>query len=267
MDIVVKSSLFDSGITTEEKHDAGHYYQNILTCLDYPEDCPPVADLLRRYHTLEGQWLIASPVHWQATHNDAMIMACDEALNLSDDESRQWFSALSEFLCHDRIKLHYHDAYTWLIQFENPPPIHAKPVNLLLQKSMMLHLKALDVTLFWSRFITESQMFLSGHALNKSRDFPINGVWIWGEGRLKTRSSRAIVCGDEEGYALAELLSTRVSFYKPGEKTPRNALVLLPNLNAQQAAWFEKNRVHWYWNNIQYITKPKSWFIRWSLCT
>ena len=36
---------------------------------------PPLADLLRRYHNLDGDWLVLSPVHWQATHNDAMIVA------------------------------------------------------------------------------------------------------------------------------------------------------------------------------------------------
>jgi len=150
------------------------------------------AEQLRRYHKLEGRWLIVSPIHWQATHNDAMIIACNETLDLPDAESRLWFAALTEFLVHDKVKLHYHDAYTWLIQFEESPPINAKPVHRLLQQSMMQQLQALDSTLFWSRFITENQMFFSEHSLNKARAgrYPINGVWIWGDGDLSAWGAR-----------------------------------------------------------------------------
>ncbi len=147
---------------------------------------PLVVARLCRHDNLEGRWLIASPIHWQATHNDAMITACYEDLDLSDEASRQWFAALADFLKYDNIKLHYHDAYTWLIQFEQSPPIHAKPVHTVLNQSMMQQLKTLDPTLFWSRFLTENQMFFSEHPLNKTREgrYPINGVWIWGDEQL-----------------------------------------------------------------------------------
>ena len=193
MDIIINSTTSRVGETVPK-----NYYHNILNCLGYPPNHPPVADLLRRYHKLEGQWLVASPIYWQATHNDAMIMACDDALDLLDDESRRWFVALSKFLVHDKVKLHYHDAYTWLIQFKESPPINTIPVHMLLQQSMMQQLQTLDSTLFWSRFITENQMFFSEHALNKARAgrYPINGVWIWGGGDLKARVTRTMVCGD-----------------------------------------------------------------------
>lgn len=110
-----------------------------------------------------------------------MIVACDQALELSDEESRQWFNAWAECLPSDVFKLHYHDAYTWLIQANEAPPIHALPVHALLHLPMMEHLKALDPTLFWSRVLTENQMLFSSHALNDARKdrYPINGVWIW----------------------------------------------------------------------------------------
>ncbi len=132
-------------------------------------------------HRLDGDWLVISPIYWQATHNDAMIMAYGEALDLPDDESRRWFAALADFLKDDNVTLHYQDAHTWLIQFAQCPPIHSKPVHMLLQQPLMQHLKTLDPTLFWSRFITENQMFFSEHPLNKARigRYPINGVWVW----------------------------------------------------------------------------------------
>ena len=146
---------------------------------------PPGVDFLRSYHGLDGTWLVASPIYWQATHNDAMIVACDEALDLSDEESRAWFAVWAECLQLENIQLYYHDAYTWLIKPSALQPINALPVHALLQQPMMAHLKALDKTLFWSRILTENQMLFSAHPLNHARKdrYPINGVWIWGENK------------------------------------------------------------------------------------
>lgn len=143
----------------------------------------------------EGDWLVASPIYWQASHNDAMIVASGEALDLSEEESRCWFDAWALSLPADAFQLHYHDAYTWLIQAREAPPIHALPVQALLQQPMMSHLKALDATLFWSRVLTENQMLFSAHALNQAREgrYPINGVWIWARGPLKAPVFRTIV--------------------------------------------------------------------------
>ena len=245
-------------------HQTRNYYQNILTCLGYSSDNPPVADLLRQYHKLDGHWLIISPIHWQATHNDAMIMACDDTLDLSDTESRLWFAALNQFLAQDTVKLHYHDAYTWLIQFETSPSINARPVHQLLQQSMMQHLQAMDSTLFWSRFITENQMFFSEHSLNKARAgrYPINGVWVWGGGDLNHHKIRTFFCNDEAGFGLAGLLTTDVRRFTESAAFPKDSVLLFSTIDASQVAQFKKNTVHWYWNNASFVTKSISWFAR-----
>ncbi len=203
-------------------------YHHVLTSLGYPADAPPVADWLRRYHGLDGTWYVVSPIHWQATHNDAMIVACDQALDWSDEESRAFFAIWAECLQSEAIQLHYHDAYTWLIQPSEPKPIHALAVHALLQQPMMAHLKALDATLFWQRLLTENQMLFSAHALNHARKdrYPVNGVWIWGAGHLSTPVSRPIVCGDEASCALASVLSTQIQRYAPQQAYSKQAIFL-----------------------------------------
>lgn len=154
-----------------------------LTKMGYHQDSLPAGDVLRRLHHLEGKWFVVSPIHWQATHNDAMIVACGEDLNLSEAHSRQWFTVLADFLKDDEITLYYHDATTWLIQKKTAPSLNAKPAFLLLQQSLMPHLKALDATGFWSRLITEVQMLFSQYPVKG--EYPVNGIWIWGDGSLK----------------------------------------------------------------------------------
>ena len=238
---------------------AGHFYQNILTCLGYSHEAPPVADLLRRVHGLDGEWYVLSPMHWQATHNDALIVLCDEALPLSDEASRQWFAVVSDFLSEVGMTLYYHDAYTWLLQPNQNAALTAKPVQALVQQSLMPALSAMDSTGFWPRFITEMQMFLSGHPMNATRasSRSFNGVWVWGGGALGARVDRVLFC-DESTNALGEILSTNVCPFEG--KMGRDDLIILSD--ASHFSSSNNPPIHWYWNNTAYITEPKTWLAR-----
>ena len=268
MDIVINAEITSVPEGTTLIPNQGNYYHNILACLDYPVDYPPVADLLRSYHGLDGQWLIASPIHWQATHNDAMIVASGHELQLSDDESRRWFAALVDFVASENIHLQYHDAHTWLIRRDTKPQILAKPVHVLQHQSMMPELKMLDETLFWQRFITENQMFFSAHAMNKTREglYPINGLWIWGDGALRARTETSLVGYDDDLLHLAKLLSINVSHYPSLPSLSKNSVLLCNDLCPEQhqilQARLQKNTVRWYWNNHAYLSKPKNWLSR-----
>ena len=268
MDIVINEEHALAPVGTTPLPHQGHFYHQVLSSIAYPTDFPPVADLLRLYHGLtEGPWVIASPIHWQATHNDAMIVASAATLQLSDDESRRWFDALSAFVASENINLYYHDAHTWLLQCKDRPQIVAQPVHKLLHQSMMLELKRLDETLFWQRLITEIQMFFSAHLLNNSRPglYPINGVWIWGGGRLPGLVDIPFYC-DEPSFKLASLLTTQVIDVNTSRIFAKNGVLLYSSLDAQEHVFLQtklqKNTVQWYWSNVAYLSKPKSWLSR-----
>ena len=268
MDVVINAELVEAPVCSTPLPHQRNYYHHIFSCLLDSSESPPVADLLRKYYGLEGHWLIASPIYWQATHNDAMIVACGQALELSESDSLRWYSALAQFVKPYNINLHYHDAYTRLINVDNLPQITAKSVYTLLHQSLLAEIRALDPTLFWQRFITESQMFFSAHPLNKERGEtnPINGIWIWGDGKLLENHLKPLVCQNDELLKLAQLLSTKVSGYSPSAPISKNSLFLFGELNPSELHVLElqsqKHTVRWYWNNIAYLTKPKSWISR-----
>lgn len=269
MDIIINTDLDVAPENTNIIPTHGNFYHNLLSCLGYSNESPPVADLLRRYHHLEGEWMVASPIHWQATHNDAMIIASGNSLELSDEESRRWFGAFEEFIAPENMSLYYHDAHTWLLQTKSSKPeITAKPVHTLYHQSMMPELKLLDKTFFWQRFFTENQMFFSAHPLNNERTglYPINGVWIWGRGTLDVNVSTPLACQDKELLELANVLSTNVSDNQDSNQAPKNAMFLYKTLdqNARHSLQkqLQKNTVRWYWNNQAYQSKPKSWISR-----
>ncbi len=268
MDIVINDELASIIENTTTIPSFGNFYHHLLACLGYPYDAPPVADLLRRYHHLEGEWIVISPVHWQATHNDAMIVASGAQLQLSQQESLLWFEQLKEFVASENMQLYFHDAGTWLLQCADKPSIHAKPVSIIQHKSLLPELKNLDNTFYWQRFITENQMFFNTHSLNKDRAdlYPINGVWLWGGGFLKEKMSIPIICHDAELHELADLLSKDVTDSQALIGQKKHSVQLFMNLNQHDyqvlQKQVQKNTIRCFWNNGAYQSKSKNWISR-----
>lgn len=258
MDVVVNSDCPFSPDPQCIIDGRAHYYQAIFKCLGYPNDQLPVAELLRSYHGLQGQWFVVSPVHWQATHNDAMLLACDSALNLNEDESRHLFDVFTRFAAEEGMQTYYHDAYTWMLRSDDKPIITASSPYQMLHQSLLPYLKAIDKTFFWQRFITEVQMLF--------HDQPtVNGVWIWGQGSLRAPSERLVLVNSQKTHAIAQILSTHTD-YLNNTKLNKNALLLFDSLNQNELTSLQTqlNRysVNWYWNNQAYSSKPRPWFLR-----
>ena len=267
MDIIINAVMQDIPPTSQPIPHPGSFYLNILHALAYPLESPPLADLLRRLHGLEGDWLIASPICWEATHNDAMIIASGEPLNLTEQASKAWFDAFTASVASESCKTFFHDPYTWLIQMPNKPVVQAKPVHFLHHQSMMPQLDLMDHTLYWQRFFTENQMFFSAHSLNQQRNasLPINGLWIWGQGQLQLPSDTLLTCYDEASLPIANLLSTRVQRFDPSHRLKEGIIIAQqltdPSLHDLKPQ-MQKQTVRWYWNNVAYSIKPKNWLQR-----
>jgi hypothetical protein len=226
----------------------------LLKAFAYVDDALPVAELLARYHGLSGVWTVLSPVHWEATHNDALMM-------LSGGDSRDLFDAFQSFLAEENMQLYYHDATTWLLQCNAHPLPHTKPLHAVLQQSMRPILKSLETEPFWLRFLTEAQMFLSGH------QHAINGVWFWGESPCHAPYNKPLVVyGDDAWLAALQLISTDVSMYQAGMKFRKQSICFMPadlpdDVNAL-ASDLSQQQVYWSWNDISNITKPKRFWTR-----
>lgn len=259
MHVVINSecSLIPEGVNASITE--GTALLNLLFCLHFDPQNPPLADLLKKYHRLEGDWLILSPVHWQATHNDALVTAVGKELELDESESRFWFDVFAKYLAEDGAKLYYHDAETWLLNTVQQHPLAAKPPYQLLHQSLMPELSQLDSTLFWQKFITESQMLFS----SQPRQSVINGLWPWGNAKLTEQST--VICADESFLPFAKMCSSRVTLYSPDVKLKEGHILLINNLSIlsdEHREELTKKTTHWHWNNATYVTNPTNWFLR-----
>lgn len=242
----------------------GNYYTNLLAALGYPTETLPVAALLQRLYRLSGKWLVVSPIHWLATHNDALIVACGEDLRLTQEESDYYFLLLSEFWATENRKLHFHNNHTWLLQVDNSPACHAPSPYTLRSKSIMPALEKIDDTLYWQRVLTEIQMLLNSRRMPFAQSaYPVNGVWIWGEGDWDEKNNEiSVVAFDESAQQLAACFTTPV----PNESEPSDGLILVHDWPPLPMVLTKLNdytrNAAWFWNNQAYQYVPKTWWSR-----
>jgi hypothetical protein len=232
---------------------------NLLSCLGYETTNPPLADLLRRTSHLDGDWIILSPFHYQATHNDAFITAMGKELKLEKSEAKFWFHVFKEYLESEGMILYYYEAELWLLQAPKAPPLKAKPVYQLAKESLMAELAQLDSTLFWQKFVTESQMLFA----SKPNQTGMNSLWPWGNARIVHKKDK-IICTDESFLPFAKELSTKVNLYSPKIRLKEQDILLISrysDLSESHQEELKKLPVHWHWNNTAYVCKADNWLI------
>ncbi|MBA2710065.1 MAG: hypothetical protein H0U57_05700 [Tatlockia sp.] len=263
MDIIVNGEIDKIPDASIKINRQANYQQHILECLGYGPEHLPMANLLKLYHQLPGRWIIASPVHWEATHNDALITAAGSDLHLSDEESHLWFAEIVNFLKDDGFTPVYYNANTWLFKIDNKPVINSQPLSALLHKSLMPALSALDKSYYWQRLITELQMFLSAHSLNLNRqNLPINGIWFWGEGDFEIPPAKKTIISDDP--VLLLINTTRINPLNLTIPWDGDELIIVNDPMQVESSGFrekiKKTKVNWYWNNCSYSVQPKSWW-------
>lgn len=260
MNVVINSECRSTPEESVALCSQGKAFLNFLAILGYDPMNPPAADLLRQCNRLEGDWLVLSPVHWQATHNDAHIVATGQELQINKNESEHWYQLYADYLAHEDMTLFYHEADLWLLSINNKPLLNAKPIHHVVNKSLMPELKDLDSTLYWQKFITEGQMFFASQLENSM----INGVWLWGGGLLTNKKSIK-VCADENFLATAQILCSDVTLYHSSLSIKEFEIIILndyDSLSEQHKEEIKKIPVSWYWNNAAYTRGERNWFTR-----
>lgn len=84
MDVVINSECIQLPKHSVALETQGCALLNYLTCLGYTHNQMPLAALLAQSRALDGDWVVLSPVFWQASHNNAVIVATGDSLELSE---------------------------------------------------------------------------------------------------------------------------------------------------------------------------------------
>lgn len=257
LNVIVDSDCMQESILANNPlRSEGDPLLNLLLCLGYNAHNPPFAALLARYYQLDGAWVIASPVHWQASHNNASIDTYGPFLAITE----HYFERFATQGVSDACLMHYHNAFTWLLSIPGIPAPAAEPVHYLPGKPLMSELSKLDTEHYWSKFLTECQMWCA----TQHDVAAVNGVWVWGGAPLAPQHDVA-VCVDAHFLAWAQCCSSRVTLYHPELSLSDFSILMVQNLQSLSAK--HQQQVHqmttkWYWNDVTYQSARPQWFIR-----
>jgi len=161
----------------------------------------------------EDFWLHAEPVHLRADR-DRLVIADSTLLDISMEEAQALAQSVNS---HFEPDLHLEPARAnrWYARLSAPPGQPTVPLSAILGRS----LEPGSAAIGWHAIMNEIQMLLHEHAVNEAREArgapAINGVWLWGGGRLaeiKAPPLRAVLSQHPLALGLASHAGVRGSY-------------------------------------------------------
>lgn len=242
------------------------YFLNILVGLGYGSEQLPLGDFLAQYQGLHaGAFVVAEPIYWEASHNDAFILSFGDDFGLTEAEAKAFFEALKTFFKADVIEAIYFEKTRWLLEKSNKVIINAKPTKQMVHQSLMPAFNAMDSSMYWQQLMTELQMFLSNHPLNEKRldKIPINGLWIYGEGSFLMPHDKKIISDDCQ---LVHQFEGSVAPLTDKTVLDEDSCLLITN-PASLPHEMPNIPTTWRWNNAAFIIKKTNlWHRMWRKC-
>jgi len=157
----------------------------------------------------EAAWVLASPVCWQATHNDAMVVGLAREAVLNG-----YFQVFVDFLAQDGARAYQISPDLWLFDASFLGESVFFDLDTVMHQSLQTYLMAMPVP--WRRWWTEVQMLFQ---TTKAGAQEMHAIWPWGGGEWQ--ATRAV-------YAFRHQYDN-LSFIQRLEqkKWPKNAVILV----------------------------------------
>ena len=133
-------------------------------------------------------WVHADPVSLRADRN-SLLLADAALLNIRPDEARTIAETLNAHYG-DELELRVATPDRWYARLHTPPKGETTPLSSVAGRAIEPGRGAMG----WHALMNEMQMLLHDHPVNEAREArgeaAINGVWLWGAGRLAPRWER-----------------------------------------------------------------------------
>lgn len=245
------------------------FYLHVLSSLtDNPYAC--LTSLIGSQSQQLEQGMFLSLVHIDTGHNDAMVTAIDDEIQLSSEE----LSLLGESLC-----MHLQqEGFT--VQPHPCPPLfltHPKvnfcygPCIDTLKNDSLIRIIHRGEHRAWLKLMTELQMILTNHPVNLAREgagkLTANGVWFWGNQAAKMKGTiRTIMSDDPMISAWFNARGYSVIPYHPEILTNHVSHIVLKEVDdviVKQLRKISTNQhTRWHFTNELVVVKKSSFLAR-----
>ncbi len=140
----------------------------------------------------EGWWLHADPVLLRPDMERLLLFPA-EALGIEQAEAQSLIELLDGHFRDDGWRLRAMASDRWLLRLAEAPSIVTRALHEVAGRSMFPFLPDGKDALRWHGLLNEAQMLLFNAPVNQARRaqgrLEINGLWLWGGGRLPTTSA------------------------------------------------------------------------------
>lgn len=166
-----------------------------------PPAAGPLAHVGRGLAPTDSVIYRARPLHLRADRDRVLVFAGGD-IEPDDAEANTLVRAFNDSFGGDGIRLEY-AAGDWFVTMPEPLPADPEPLDRLAGRYLDEALPGGAERAGWRRFLNETQMLFHELELNLTRSEQgrpeINGLWLWGGGRLGDRAQVAVdrVCSDD----------------------------------------------------------------------
>ena len=220
---------------TSQFYSAHNWQMNLMMAVNQSQG---VAQMLALELGLpKAQWLIASPIHWEATHNDAMITL--DFQDSSDEIANIAFLTFKNFLAKESCLVYQYTPSLWLFDTTGMPELKTPYLGDVMHRSFLG--TVLDMPSVWKRWMTEMQMLFVKSDFSK--DPSINGIWPWGAGVFELNVPLYQLAGDSWPLYLDKL-----SIWNEN-KTEMDAVLLVSGAQANTflvEKWLSRHQAYEY---------------------
>lgn len=134
-------------------------------------------------------WMHADPVHLKV-HGNRLVLAEASRLRLSAEEVREFIAALNAQFAPEGIAFFAPQPHRWYARVAGEPRLAAAPTAEMAARNIDAFMPVGDDAARWRHITNEAQMLLHSHPRNDAREaggaLPVNSLWFWGAGRMRT---------------------------------------------------------------------------------
>ena len=217
--------------------------------------------------TDQGWWVRADPVHLYPDLHQVLLFDA-RSLAISTATAQSLVAEFNKVFSADGLLLEAPHPQRWYLRFAEDPGLRTEPLLAAIGQDINSLLPRGQAARRWHGLLTEMQMLLHNSRANVAREaegqVPINGIWIWGGGRLPqdARSpSDEVYATDPLTRGLSRLAGVTVSsvpnnindWYNAAENKGKGLVVLETTLfdgpDKDSQAWYEHVNAleqHWF---------------------
>jgi hypothetical protein len=134
-------------------------------------------------------WLRVDPVHF-IPDRDTLILIPGDGLGLESDEAKALVEAFNQHFEQDRVVLEMGSNLHWYIRILQPIDVQTQALETVSYQSIQDAMPEGNASTYWRQLMNEVQMLFFTHPVNearRSKGLPeVNGVWVWGEGKISS---------------------------------------------------------------------------------